>query len=58
MNGEHRHLLDWAMWGFAVIAGALSLAKVALILSCLAALVSILCGGVKLYDRYRYGPLK
>jgi hypothetical protein len=50
VNGEHRHLLDWAMWGFAVIAGALTLAKVALIL--------ILCGGVKLYDRYKYGPLK
>jgi hypothetical protein len=55
---EHKHLLDWAMWLSFGLAGVLTLANVALFLSCVAALVSITCGGVKLYDRYRNGPAK
>lgn len=58
MIHEHRHLLDWGMWLFAALAGVLTLANVALFLSCVAALVSIGCGAVKLYDRYKYGPAK
>ena len=55
---EHRHALDWMTWGFAALAAGLTLAKVALILSCIAAAVSIICGSVKLYDRIKYGPIK
>jgi hypothetical protein len=52
---EHRHLLDWLMWLSAALAGVLTLANVALFLSCIAALVSITCGAVKLYDRFVHG---
>jgi hypothetical protein len=44
------------MWLSAGLAGVLTLANVALFLSCVAALVSITCGCVKLYDRLKYGP--
>lgn len=58
MIHEHKHLLDWAMWLSALLAGVLTLANVALFLSCVAALISIGCGAMKLYDRYRYGPMR
>ena len=44
------------MWLSAGLAGVLTLANVALFLSCVAALVSITCGAMKLYDRFKYGP--
>ena len=53
---DHKHLLDWVMWLSAGVAGVLTLANVALFLSCIAALVSITCGLIKIHDRIKHGP--
>lgn len=56
MIHEHRHLLDWVMYGCAALATGLTLANVALVMSAMAAAISIILGCIRLHDRLRYGP--
>jgi hypothetical protein len=57
MMNDHR-MLDTASGFFAGIAVLSFWQGVALTVTIIAAVVSIICGLVRLYDRLRYGPVK
>ena len=57
MIHEHRHLLDWAVWLCAGVA-LISLSQLAFVLTCIATLLSIVLGCVRLHDRVKYGPAR
>lgn len=52
---DHHPFLDFLTWISAAVA-VVSLAKAALLISCLAGLVSMALGLVRLHDRLKYGP--
>lgn len=55
LSEQTKRLLDLSSFLFAGIAGALTLANAALIVSIVAGMVSVMLGLIRIYDRVKYG---
>jgi uncharacterized membrane protein len=54
---EHSKLVENLVWLFAGVA-AVSLAQAAIVMSIMAAAVSVILGGIRIHDRIKYGPAR